>query len=53
MSAIHDQVIKCHTNRIEAWGTSGQEDPAKREWFAARIKYLEELKKKMTNRRVE
>lgn len=52
MSAIHDQVIKCHLDRVESWGTSGHEDPARREWFTARINYLEELKKKMTNRRI-
>lgn len=52
MDAIHDQVIKCHLDRIESWSTSGHDDPVKREWFTARIKYLEELKKKMTNRRL-
>lgn len=52
MGAIHDQIIKCHSNRIESWGTSGQEDPAKKAWFEGRIRYLEELKAKMTNRRV-
>lgn len=52
MSAIHNQILNCHKGIIDSWGTGGHEDAAKRAWFDARIKYLEELKKKMTNRRL-
>lgn len=52
MSAIHDQILKCHDDIIKSWGTGSREDPHKRAWFDQRIKFLQDLKKKMINTRV-
>jgi hypothetical protein len=46
--AIQAEIVQCHVRLLD----EKPQWPEQIEWFEARIKFLEDLKKKMTNSRV-